>query len=98
MLLKLSALSTKGKSWSFGVAAGFSLHPLKNLSIYGDGGVVVTNQPYIYKKIKKLRNHGLKNRDSCALWGYNSRLDTLPGSIRWESSLKNYRRSIKGTN
>ena len=72
----------KGKKvGSFGVAAGFSLHPLKNLSIYGDGGVVVTNQPYIYKKIKKLRNHGLKNRDSCALWGYNSRLDTLQAAF-----------------
>ncbi|MGH7318734.1 MAG: DegT/DnrJ/EryC1/StrS family aminotransferase, partial [Candidatus Rokuibacteriota bacterium] len=28
---------------NFGVAAGFSLHPLKNLNVWGDGGVIVTN-------------------------------------------------------
>ena len=27
-------------SGSFGIAASFSLHPLKNLAIYGDGGII----------------------------------------------------------
>jgi len=27
---------------SWGAAAGFSLHPLKNLNVWGDGGVIVT--------------------------------------------------------
>ena len=28
---------------SLGLAAGFSLHPLKNLGVYGDGGLITTN-------------------------------------------------------
>jgi aminotransferase EvaB len=31
------------RAGTWGVAAGFSLHPLKNLNIWGDGGVVVTD-------------------------------------------------------
>tara|TARA_Y100000589_G_C27188759_1_gene643832 strand:- start:303 stop:1415 length:1113 start_codon:yes stop_codon:yes gene_type:complete len=65
------------KAGSFGIAGGFSLHPLKNLSVYGDGGVITTNSSYLYEKIKKLRNHGLINRDECLLWGLNTRLDEL---------------------
>ncbi len=62
---------------SFGVAAGFSLHPLKNLNVWGDGGVVVTSDPKIHGRLKLLRNHGLQSRDQVEIFGYNSRLDTL---------------------
>ena len=31
------------RSGTYGIAAGFSLHPLKNLNVWGDAGVVVTN-------------------------------------------------------
>ncbi len=66
---------------SFGIAAGFSLHPLKNLNVWGDGGVIVTNSTEIYDKLVLLRNHGLKNRDEVELFGYNSRLDTLQAIV-----------------
>lgn len=70
--------SYKGKRvGALGTVAGFSLHPLKNLGVYGDGGVITTDRSDIYEKIVKLRNHGLKNRDECEFWGYNSRLDTM---------------------
>lgn len=62
-------------------AAGFSLHPLKNLGIYGDGGLIATNDDLLYEKLKKLRNHGLINRDECEFWGYNSRLDTIQAAF-----------------
>jgi dTDP-4-amino-4,6-dideoxygalactose transaminase len=62
-------------------AAGFSLHPLKNLGIYGDGGLIATNDDILYKKLKVLRNHGLINRDECEVWGYNSRLDTIQAAF-----------------
>ena len=65
---------------SLGIAAGFSLHPLKNLSIYGDGGVLTTNNKQIFDRVKLIRNHGLENRDSCLLWGLNTRLDELQAS------------------
>lgn len=66
---------------SFGVAAGFSMHPLKNLGVYGDGGFITTSNQLINDKIRLLRNHGLENRDKCKIWGYNSRLDELQAAI-----------------
>lgn len=66
---------------SFGDAGCFSLHPLKNLNVCGDGGVLTTNSQDIYEKVKLLRNHGLKNRNEIEFFGYNSRLDTLQATI-----------------
>jgi dTDP-4-amino-4,6-dideoxygalactose transaminase len=69
------------KTGSIGTAGCFSLHPLKNLHVHGDGGMVTTNDRALYDKILLLRNHGLKNRDECVLWGHNSRLDTIQAAI-----------------
>jgi len=69
------------KSGSFGDTGCFSLHPLKNLHVHGDGGVVTTNDEFLYKKIIKMRNHGLKNRNECEFWGWNSRLDEIHAAI-----------------
>jgi dTDP-4-amino-4,6-dideoxygalactose transaminase len=64
-----------------GIAAGFSLHPLKNLGVYGDGGLISTNNDELSASLRKLRNHGLRNRDECEVWGFNSRLDTLQAAF-----------------
>lgn len=66
---------------SLGTAAGFSLHPLKNLGVLGDGGLVTTDDSAVYERIVKLRNHGLRNRDECEMWGFNSRLDPLQAAF-----------------
>jgi dTDP-4-amino-4,6-dideoxygalactose transaminase len=66
---------------SFGNAGCFSLHPLKNLNVCGDGGVLTTTSHEVYHNIRLLRNHGLKNRDEAEFFGYNSRLDTLQAVI-----------------
>jgi len=72
----------KGKRvGSFGTTGCFSLHPLKNLAAGGDGGVITTNDDAIYKYLLVARNHGLKNRDECAFWSYNSRLDNLQAAL-----------------
>ncbi len=72
----------KGKKvGSFGNAGCFSLHPLKNLNVGGDGGALTTNSEELYRKVKLLRNHGLKNRDEVEFFGYNSRLDTIQAII-----------------
>lgn len=64
-----------------GHAAGFSLHPLKNLGVYGDGGLITTNDDALFHKLRLLRNHGLRNRDECEIWGFNSRLDTMQAAF-----------------
>lgn len=66
---------------SLGTTGCFSLHPLKNLSAGGDGGVITTNNDEIYKYLTVARNHGLKNRDECSFWSYNSRLDNLQAAL-----------------
>ena len=69
------------KAGSFGITGCFSLHPLKNLHVHGDGGMVTTNDKNIYNYLNKVRNHGLVNRDECEFWGYNSRLDEIQAAI-----------------
>ena len=66
---------------SFGIAGCFSLHPLKNLNAVGDGGVITTNDPDLCDKLRRARNHGLRNRDECEFWSYNCRLDTLQAAM-----------------
>lgn len=66
---------------SWGATACFSLHPLKNLNVWGDGGMIVTRSGEIARKLRLYRNHGLENRDEITLFGWNSRLDTLQAVI-----------------
>ena len=66
---------------SIGDTACFSMHPLKNLNVWGDGGVIVTNNKELHDKLVLLRNHGLRDRDTCDVFAYNSRLDTLQAIV-----------------
>jgi dTDP-4-amino-4,6-dideoxygalactose transaminase len=66
---------------SFGDAAAFSLHPLKNINVWGDGGVIVTRSESLAAALRLQRNHGLVSRDEVAVFGVNSRLDTLHAVI-----------------
>lgn len=66
---------------SWGEAAAFSLHPLKNLNVWGDAGVVVTRSPELATSLRLYRNHGLANRDEVTIFGVNSRLDSLQAVV-----------------
>ena len=66
---------------SIGNIACFSMHPLKNLNVWGDGGIIVTNSKELHDKLVLLRNHGLRDRDICDVFAYNSRLDTLQAIV-----------------
>ena len=69
------------RSGTWGIAGGFSLHPLKNLNVWGDGGIIVTNDDDMDARLRLLRNHGLKNRDEIEILGCNSRLDSVQAVI-----------------
>lgn len=74
--------SYKGRpAGTYGIAGCFSMHPLKNLNVWGDGGVVCTNDDDFASKIRLMRNHGLRDRDHCEIFGYNSRLDTVQAVV-----------------
>jgi len=62
---------------SFGNAGCFSLHPMKNLSVGGDGGFVGTNDADLADKLRLLRNHGQRSKEEIVCFGFNSRLDNL---------------------
>lgn len=66
---------------TWGNAGAFSLHPLKNLNVWSDGGIIVTDNEVLYKDLRLLRNHGLADRDSVQTLGYNSRLDTIQAVV-----------------
>lgn len=66
---------------SWGETAAFSLHPLKNLNVWGDAGVIACRDEALIEKIRLYRNHGLRNRDEVTLFGVNSRLDTLQAVV-----------------
>jgi dTDP-4-amino-4,6-dideoxygalactose transaminase len=69
------------KTGALGHAGCFSLHPLKNLHVLGDGGVITTNDAALAQRLKKVRNHGLRDRDNCEEWGFNSRLDSIQAAV-----------------
>ena len=65
----------------FGDVCAYSMHPLKNLNIWGDGGFIATNNKKLADKLYLLRNHGLITRNKSKIFGYNSRLDTIQAVV-----------------
>lgn len=69
------------KSGTFGSAGCFSFYPSKNLGAYGDGGMVITDDPEISQNLRMLRNHGTYASYRHEFVGYNSRLDEIQAGI-----------------
>ena len=69
------------RAGSFGDAASFSFHPLKNLHAFGDAGIVTSNRLEVIEKLNLLKNHGLVDRSTCSQWGLNCRLDEMQAAF-----------------
>ncbi|MEE2746806.1 MAG: DegT/DnrJ/EryC1/StrS family aminotransferase [Pseudomonadota bacterium] len=80
-------------SGTWGLAGGVSCHPLKNLNALGDGGLLITNNSELVRKVRLYRNHGLRARDDVEIFGVNSRLDVLSAEV-----LKYRLTRLKGVN
>jgi dTDP-4-amino-4,6-dideoxygalactose transaminase len=61
--------------------AGFSMHPLKNLDVWGDAGIVTTNDDRKAEVVRQLRNQGLSDRDNWSRYGHNYRMDPLQAIV-----------------
>jgi dTDP-4-amino-4,6-dideoxygalactose transaminase len=66
---------------SLGVAAAFSFYPTKNLSAYGDAGIVTTTRPEMAEHMRQLRNHGSPRRYYHEEFGWNGRMDAIQAAV-----------------
>jgi dTDP-4-amino-4,6-dideoxygalactose transaminase len=69
------------RAGSMGVTAAFSFYPTKNLSAYGDAGLVTTSDSAMAARMRRLRNHGSPQRYVHEEMGWNSRLDAIQAAI-----------------
>lgn len=69
------------RAGSIGDAAAFSFYPSKNLSAYGDAGIVTTKNPELAERMRRLRNHGSPKRYLHEEMGWNCRLDAIQAAI-----------------
>ncbi len=66
---------------ALGAAAAFSFYPTKNLSAFGDAGLVTSSDPVVAERAAMLRAHGMRRRYFHDEIGGNSRLDSLQAAV-----------------
>jgi dTDP-4-amino-4,6-dideoxygalactose transaminase len=65
------------KAGSIGTAGCLSSYPSKNLGGIGDGGMIVTNDEQLYRRMVMMRNHGQDSQYNYRYIGGNFRLDAV---------------------
>jgi len=66
---------------SMGVAGCFSFYPSKNLTVFGDGGILVTDHEDLAKQCRMYRDHGRKEKYEHELVGYNLRFNEIQAAV-----------------
>jgi dTDP-4-amino-4,6-dideoxygalactose transaminase len=69
------------RAGSLGVAAAFSFYPTKNLSAYGEAGIVTTMDVSMAEHMRRLRNHGSPQRYYHEEFGWNGRMDAIQAAV-----------------
>jgi dTDP-4-amino-4,6-dideoxygalactose transaminase len=77
----IGARYKSARTGSFGIAAGISFYPTKNLGAFGDGGMLITNSEKLASHVRRLRDHGQSGKYLCAEPGWNSRLDEIQAAV-----------------
>ena len=74
------------KVGSIGYVSYFSFYPSKNLGVYGEGGIVTTDDDELAARIKRLKNHGIQDGE-IREFGYNMKFNEL-GAVVANETLK----------
>jgi dTDP-4-amino-4,6-dideoxygalactose transaminase len=69
------------KVGGFGRAGAFSFYPSKNLTVMGDGGIVVTDDDEVAARCRRLRDHGRSSKDVHAEVGFNLRFNEIQAAV-----------------
>ena len=69
------------KVGNIGDVGCFSFYPSKNMTVCGDGGMVLTNNEEIAELVRKLRDCGRKTKYRHDIVGYTMRLNTINAAI-----------------
>jgi len=69
------------RTGGIGDVACFSFYPSKNMTVCGDGGAVVTNDDEIAEKVRRMRDHGRKDKYLFDMKGYNQRFNEIQAAI-----------------
>lgn len=77
----IGATSNGRRLGAFGTHAAFSFYPSKNLTVYGDGGALATNDGEIAAKVAMLRNHGRKDKYLHEKVGFNLRFNEIQAAV-----------------
>ncbi len=87
LLLIEDAAQAFGAAWNgtpagaLGDLAAFSFYPTKNLSAFGDAGLLTTLSAEYDERARMMRAHGMRRRYFHDEVGWNSRLDTLQAAV-----------------
>ncbi|PWU22833.1 MAG: erythromycin biosynthesis sensory transduction protein eryC1 [Candidatus Rokuibacteriota bacterium] len=87
------------KVGGFGRAGAFSFYPSKNLTVMGDGGLLVTDDDDVAERCRRLRDHGRINKDVHAEVGFNLRFNEIQAAVgrvllRRLDAMNNRRRTL----
>ncbi len=75
------AMMNQRKAGNWGIAAGFSFYPGKNLGALGDAGAITTNDTELATVLYALRNYGSHKKYQNIYQGVNSRLDDIQAAM-----------------
>jgi aminotransferase EvaB len=66
---------------TFGRAGCFSFYPTKNIGAFGDAGAIITNEPDLAQRLRRIRMYGYEGDPTALEEGTNARVNELQAAL-----------------